>query len=203
MKSLFIACAFLALVTSLSAQTNAAPAATPVKAPDAATPDAKPGASKSDSTNEAAIATKPYPVTAIVVSNTITFPILLSKKSETLMTNAVYKRTYGRKVLFTSDITLKSFDIDQLHPSVIAQLDLDPSKAKADQEALEKQKQEWAAQNQQQNQQLLAAEAAALSKNQAAQTAAATNSDPNAGAPPGAAKTHHHKTAPPAPPAAN
>ena len=185
MKSLLvIAVLLVALVTGLQAQTNA-PAAGPVK---------------TDTTNETAKVAEPYPVTAIVVSNTITFPILLSAKSEPLMTNAVYRRTFGRKVIFAADLQLKSFDIDKLHPSVIAQLDLDTNKAKADQEALDKQNQEWAAQRQAQNQQLLSAEAAALAKSQTAADASqgsGTNGAP--GTPP--AKTHHKK--PTTPPPAN
>jgi hypothetical protein len=185
MKSLFVtAVLFFGFATVLYAQTNAA---TVTSAPTA------------DGTNQTSAAAQPYPVTAIVVSNTITFPILLSKNSEPLMTNAVFRRTFGRKVIFAADIAVQSFDIDKLHPSVIAQLDLDPDKVKADQDNLNKQNQAWAAQYQQQNQQYLAAEAAALAKNQAAlaaQAAASTNADPN-GAP--AAKTHHHKTATPPP----
>lgn len=129
-------------------------------------------------TNSAApapTAAKPYPVTAVVVSNKITFPVLLSKSSEPLMTNAVYSKTFGRKVIFTADLAVKSFDIEKLHPSVIAQLDLDTNKVIADQQALDKQNQQWAAQYQQQNQQYLATQAAELAKSQAAAQAASTN----------------------------
>jgi hypothetical protein len=195
MKSLFVTCVLLlTLVVGLRAQTNnATPAPT-------ANVEAKP-----DATNETAKAAEPYPVTAIVVSNTITFPVLLSAKSEPLMTNAVFRRTFGRKVIFAADLSVQSFDIDKLHPSVIAQLDLDTNKVKTDQETLDKQNQEWAAQRAQQNQQLLSAEAAALAKSQAAAQASSTNGAPPApGAQPnGQKRSGKHKGAPQAPPPVN
>ena len=185
MKSFFVtAVLFAALVIALNDQTNA-----PVPITAAAS-----------TTNQPAKATPPYPVKAIVVSNTITFPILLSKTSEPLMTNAVYHRTFGRKVIFAADLSIQSFDIDKLHPSVIAQLDLDPGKVKSDQETLDKQNQEWAVQHQQQNQQILAAEAAALAKNQAASQAGSSNGNPAA---PGTAPRHHKQPPQGAPPPAN
>jgi hypothetical protein len=193
MKSLLFSGIFLfALGSVLNAQTTNT-AAGPAKTADAP---------KSDATNQAAVTTPAYPVTAIIVSNTITFPILLSKKSEPLMTNAVYRRTFGRKVIFAADLSVQSFDIDKLHPSVLAQLDFDTNKAKADQEALDKQNQEWAIQHQQQTQQLLAAEAAALAKNQAAAQAAATNGA-NPANPASNGKPRHPKSSqqPPPPPA--
>jgi hypothetical protein len=184
MKSLLVSAVFLfALVTGLHAQTNAQAPAELVKA-------------------ETAKVAEPYPVTAIVVSNTITFPILLSAKSEPLMTNALYHRTFGRKVIFEADLQLKSFDIDKLHPSVIAQLDLDTNKAKADQDALDKKNQDWAAQRQAQNQQLLSAEAAALAKSQAAAEASQASSTNGAGTPSANGKPHHTKK-PTTPPPAN
>jgi hypothetical protein len=198
MKSLFVTCVLLlTIVTGLRAQTNnAAPAPT-------AKVEAKP-----DAANDTVKAAEPYPVTAIVVSNTITFPVLLSAKSVPLMTNAVYRRTFGRKVIFAADLSVQSFDIDKLHPSVIAQLDLDTNKVKTDQETLDKQNQEWAAQRAQQNQQLLSAEAAALAKSQAAAQAAqasSTNGTPPApGTPPNGQKhSGKHKGAPQAPPPVN
>ena len=191
MKSLLVSAVLLfALITGLQAQTNAPAAAAPIKV----------DGPKSDATNETAKVAEPYPVTAIVVSNTITFPILLSAKSEPLMTNAVYHRTFGRKVIFAADLDLKSFDIDKLHPSVIAQLDLDTNKVKTDQDALDKQNQEWAAQRQAQTQQLLSAEATALAKSQAAAQAAqpaSTNGTP--GTPSANGKPHHKKPATPPP----
>lgn len=181
MKSLFVSCILL-LATALHAQTTNT----------AASPAKPANVSKIDATNQTAAVVEPYPVTAIVASNTITFPILLSKTSEPLMTNAVFRRTFGRKVIFAADLSIQSFDVDKLHPSVLAQLDLDTNKAKADQEALDKQNQAWAVQHQQQTQQLLAAEAAAVAKNQAAAQAAATNGA-NSGNPAGSGKTHHTK----------
>lgn len=184
MKSLLPAGLLLSVVTCLHAQTTntatTAPAATSAK--PAATAAAADSA-KTESTNQPAKPAEPYPVTAVIVSNTITFPILLSKTSEPLMTNAVFHRTFGRKVIFgDADFAVKSFDIDKLHPSVIAQLNLDPDKVKADQETLDKDKQAWNAQYQQQNQALLANAAAAMKKQaeaaQAAQ-AAATNGAPS------------------------
>jgi hypothetical protein len=215
MKSLLVTgLSFCLLAATVRAQTDpnaAPPAAAPApsaKAPAAGTKvdDAAARLDADTQTNAPAKATLPYPVTAIVVSNTITFPILLSKNSDPLMTNALYRRTFGRKVIFTADLAIMTFDIDKLHPSVIAQLDLDPGKVKADQENLDKQNQAWAVQNQQKNQQFLSAEAAALAKNQAAAQAAATNnggagpnpnpSNPNAA---GAGKQHHRKTTTPPP----
>jgi hypothetical protein len=190
MKSLLVSAVFVfALITGLRAQTNAPASTTTVKT----------DAPKSDAANETAKVAEPYPVTAIVVSNTITFPVLLSSKSEPLMTNAVYHRTFGRKVIFAADLQLKSFDIDKLHPSVIAQLDLDTNKVKSDQDALDKQNQEWAAQRQAQNQQLLSAEAAALAKSQAAAQAAEPSSTNGAPGTPANGKPHHKKPATPPP----
>ncbi len=204
MKSLLVASVLLlSLITGLNAQTNSAAPDASAK-PDAAKADAAKPAAASEATAEPAKPAEPYPVTAIVVSNTITFPVLLSMNSEPLMTNAVYRRTFGRKVIFAADLTVKSFDINKLHPSVIAQLDLDTNKVKADQETLDKQNQEWAAQRQQQTQQLLSAEAAALAKNQAAAQAAQAASTNGAPPAPGAAKhSGKHKTAPQTPPPAN
>jgi hypothetical protein len=179
----------LTFASALNAQTTNTVAA-PAKPADEPKPDA---------TNQAPVVAQPYPVTAIIVSNTITFPVLLSKTSEPLMTNAVYRRTFGRKVIFAADLSIQSFDVDKLHPSVLAQLDLDTNKAKADQEALDKQNQAWALQHQQQTQQFLAAEAAAQAKNQAAAQAAATNGA-NPGNPP-PTRTHHQKNSQPPPPA--
>jgi hypothetical protein len=183
---------FAASAVNLSAQTNTAttPAATPV---DAVKAEPTP-------TNQTAKTTEPYPVTAIIVSNTITFPTLLSKSGTELMTNAVFRRSFGRKVIFAQEFNLRSFDVDQLHPSVIAQLNLDPDKLKTDQSDLDQKNKDWAIQNQQKNQQILAAEAAALSKSQAAQqaaqSAAPNNSDPSA---PATVKKHRGK--PPTAPA--
>ena len=193
MKSLLATGILLfALGSTLHAQTTNT-AAAPAKTADAP---------KTDATNQPAAATQPYPVTAIVASNTITFPILLSKTSEPLMTNAVYRRTFGRKVIFAADLSVQSFDVDKLHPSVLAQLDLDTNKAKADQEALDKQNQAWAIQHQQQTQQLLAAQAAAQAKNQAAAQAAATNgAHPANSGNPTPTRPHRQKTSQPPPPA--
>ena len=194
MKSLFVSLILLfGFVSVLQAQaTNAA--AAPAKPADTPKPDA---------TNQPAAAAQPPARSppSSPAKYTITFPILLSKTSEPLMTNAVYHRTFGRKVIFDSDLALQSFDIDKLHPSVLAQLDLDTNKAKADQEALDKQNQEWAIQHQKQTQQFLAEEAAAQAKNQAAAQAASTN-----GANPGnptPTRTHRQKSSQPPPPPAN
>lgn len=206
MKTLFVASVLLlASLVGLHAQTNAAAAETTAKADAPKTDTAKADTAKTDTAGETAKAAEPYPVTAVVVSNTITFPVLLSAKSEPLLTNAVYRRTFGRKVIFAADLAVKSYDIDKLHPSVIAQLDLDTNKVKADQDTLDKQNQDWAAQRQQQTQQLLSAEAAAIAKNQAAAQAAATNGGPPApGAPPNGQKhSGKHKGAPQTPPPAN
>jgi hypothetical protein len=202
MKS-FAACILLFAVAScLYAQTtNTAPV--PAKATVAAPAEAP----KSDTTNQVADAAPHYPVTAVVSNGVITFPILLSKTSEPLMTNAVFHRTFGRKVIFGADISVMSFDIDKLHPSVLAQLDLDTNKAKADQETLDKQNQAWAVQYQQQNQQLLAAQAAALKSQAAAQAAAqAASTNGAAGASPTPKHSRHanpNSQNPPPPPPAN
>jgi len=198
MKSIFATvCLLLVLTASLGAQTNiATPAA--ASAPKLAVTESATATATADGANQATTITsaKPYPITAIIVSNTITFPILLSKTSDPLMTNAVYRRTFGRKVIFAADLTVSSYDIEKLHPSVIEQLGLDKDKVKSDQETLDKQNQELAAQRQQQNQQFLSSEAAALAKNQSAagdstNAASASSSAPakphrrgNKGAPP-------------------
>jgi hypothetical protein len=209
MKSLLVSAFLIVFVAgSLSAQTtNTATApATPAAAPAAEGPKTD---ATADATNEVAKAAANYPVTAVVSNGTITFPVLLSKDSEPLMTNAVFHRTFGRKVIFGADIEVKSFDIDKLHPSVIAQLDLNPDKVKTDQETLNKQNQEWAAKYQQQNQQYLAAEAAALKSQAAAQAAAAAASTNGTASP--APGTKHSKRSnnpnngqnPPPPPPSN
>jgi hypothetical protein len=206
MKSLLVASVLLlTLVAGVRAQTNSAASETAAK-PDTTKADtAKTDAAKPEASGQTAKPAEPYPVTAIVESNTITFPVLLSSRSEPLMTNAVYRRTFGRKVIFAADLSVKSFDIDKLHPSVIAQLDLDTNKVKADQETLDKQNQDRAAQRQQQTQQALSAEAAALAKSQAAAQAAATNGGPPAPGAPGNGQKHSgkHKGAPQTPPPAN
>jgi hypothetical protein len=93
----------------------------------------------------------------MVSSNAITFPILLSKNSQPLMTNAVFHRTFGTKVIFAEDNSIQSFEFDELHPSVLAQLDLDPVQLKADRAALDQRYQQWATQFRAQLQQLLSA----------------------------------------------
>ena len=118
-------------------------------------------AARAAGTNVSTEASQPYPVTAIVSSNTVTFPVLLSKNSQPLMTNAVFHRTFGTKVIFAEDTSIKSFEFDQLHPSVLAQLDLDPVQLRADQETLDQRYQQWATQFRAQVQQLLSAKSSA------------------------------------------
>jgi hypothetical protein len=120
----------------------------------------QPAATNSEAKSDAAKPAQPYPVTAVVASNTVTFPILLSRNSEPLMTNAVFHRSFGRKVIFGEDLSVQAFDYEKLHPSVLAQLNLDPDKLKADQEALNQQYQLWASQFQKGIQQLLTSESA-------------------------------------------
>lgn len=118
-----------------------------------------------------------YPVTAIVSSNTVTFPVLLSTNSRPLMTNAVFHRTFGRKVIFGEDLAIQAFDVDELHPSVLAQLDLDPDTLKADQAAIDERYQQWAAAFRERVKQLLSTPAGASSVSAAAAgTNSATNS---------------------------
>jgi hypothetical protein len=200
MKRLFGFCVLLsALATNLPAQTNTTPAPATTAAADTAKPEAPKETDK---------ATAAYPVTAVVSNNTIMFPTLLSKSGTELMTNAVFRRSFGRKVIFAQEFNLRSFDVDALHPSVLAQLNLDADKLKTDQVELDQKNKDWAVQNQQKNQQILAAQAAALSKAQAAQQAASSNSaagNPTAGG--GGSGTHHRKqppgSAPTPPPPSN
>lgn len=117
-------------------------------------------ATDNEAKSEVAKPAQTYPVTAVVASNTVTFPILLSRNSEPLMTNAVFHRSFGRKVIFGEDLSVQAFDYEKLHPSVLVQLNLDPDKLKADQEALNQQYQLWASQFQKGIQQLLTSESA-------------------------------------------
>lgn len=155
-------------------------------------------------TNQPAAGNAPYPVVAIVSSNTITFPVLLSKKTEPLMTNAVFHRTFGRKVIFGEALSVKAFDVDQLHPSVLAQLDLDANQLKADQQAIDARYQQWAAQFHQRLQQLLTIETSSTVESASAEdsTASINSATANTNKPPHVRRywyTHHAVHHTPAP----
>jgi hypothetical protein len=167
MKALLASGVFFALVISLVArnQTNAVSSA--------------PTTGVSDKPEQH------YPVSAIVSSNAVTFPVLLSNTSEPLMTNALFHSTFGRKVIFGEDLSIQAFDVDHLHPSVLAQLNLDPDKLKADQQALDERYQQWTAAFRQQLQKYLASESTPTTGNSsgisngASTNSAATNTPPH------------------------
>jgi hypothetical protein len=166
MKALLASGVFFALVISLAARNQNAVSSTPM-------------------TNGPAKPALLYPVTAIVSSNTVTFPVLLSNTSEPLMTNAVFHSTFGRKVIFGEDLSIQAFDVDRLHSSVLAQLNLDPDKLKADQQALDQRYQQWSTAFHQQLQKYLASESTSSAGNSSSigdgtsTNSAATNTPPH------------------------
>jgi hypothetical protein len=57
--------------------------------------------------------------------DTVIFPRLLSPHGTTLMENAEFIRTFGRKLIFKKDLEYATFDVDDVHPGVLIQLNLD------------------------------------------------------------------------------
>ena len=105
----------------------------------------------------------------------IIFEKLLSTNSSVLMTNAEFRRLFGRKVIFKSGFLSDSFDIERLHPSVLARLKLDVDKAKADQLTLEEANKKYLADAEKRRQELAIQQAAAIQKAQADQGDTTTN----------------------------
>ena len=192
MRPFFVICLSLLTLVGMRAlaRTSDAPAIA-ISAPVAA-------GVKTSATNQVVKSAEPFPVTAVVSSNTVTFPLLLSRMPAPLMTNAVYHRTFGRKVIFGSDLSVQAFDVDQLHPSVLAQLDLDPDRLKADQLVLDQQYQQWAARFRQQLTQLLStspANAPAIPINDSSATSTNSSTNTNSPAHHGHYGGYHHVSA--------
>ncbi len=119
-----------------------------------------------------------------VADGPIIFDKLLSTNSSVLMTNAEFRRMFGRKVIFKSGFLSDSFDIERLHPSVLVRLKLDVEKARADQLTLEEANKKYLVDAEKRRQDLAAQQAAAIQKAQAdaaaAAAAAADLGDPTA-----------------------
>jgi hypothetical protein len=94
-------------------------------------------------TNQAADA----PASAVPVP--VIFDQLLSASNSVLMTNAEFRQSFGRKLVFKSGLDLQSFDIGQLHPSVLKRLGLDPAGLAAAQKKLDDENKAFAVQRQQ------------------------------------------------------
>lgn len=77
-------------------------------------------------------------VPSIQTADGITFPQLLSPSGGLLMTNASYVNVRGQKVSFKSGPAYAAaFNVDELHPAVLARLQIDPARAQANQAALD------------------------------------------------------------------
>jgi hypothetical protein len=87
-------------------------------------------------------------------TNTFLFPVLLSSTNSVLMTNAEFRSTFGNKVIFKSDDSLKGFAGPSLHSNVLqrlgltleqletAQVALDAKNKRLTQQEMEQQKQQ-------------------------------------------------------------
>ncbi len=60
------------------------------------------------------------------------------------MSNAEFRKPFGRKVVFKSGTDLASFDVDQLHPGVLLRLGIDSDKAKETQARMDAASKQWA-----------------------------------------------------------
>jgi hypothetical protein len=70
-------------------------------------------------------------------TNTFLFPVLLSSTNSILMTNAEFRSTFGNKVIFKSDDSLKGFAAHSLHSNVLQRLGLTIEQLEAAQVALD------------------------------------------------------------------
>lgn len=68
----------------------------------------------------------------------IIFPRLLSPSNNLLLENAEFRKTFGRKLIFKTGLSLATFDVDEVHPGALIQLGIDPEKLKGNQVALDK-----------------------------------------------------------------
>lgn len=66
------------------------------------------------------------------------FPRLIGVNGNTLMLNAEFRSSLGRKLIFKKGLEMSTFDVDDLHPGVLIHLGLDAEKLKANQIAIER-----------------------------------------------------------------
>lgn len=81
----------------------------------------------------------PPNVTADRGQKTFVFPQLVNAKSDVVLTNAEFRLLAGRRLTFRAAAGLRAFDVDDLHPGVLAYLDIDPEVVKQNYE-LQKQR---------------------------------------------------------------
>lgn len=72
----------------------------------------------------------PPNVTAGRGQKTYIFPQLVNAKSDVVLTNAEFRLLAGRRLTFRVAEGLRAFDVDELHPGVLAYLDIDPGAVK-------------------------------------------------------------------------
>lgn len=61
----------------------------------------------------------------------IIFPALLTRSGQTIASNVQYSATYGRRVVFVfPDLQRRAFDIDDLHPEILAHLGINTEEIK-------------------------------------------------------------------------
>lgn len=111
-------------------------------------------------------------------SNTVVFPVLLSSTNSILMTNAEFRSTFGNKVIFKSDDSLKGFPGPGLHSNVLQRLGLTVDQLEAAQMTLDaKNKRLTQQEMEQQRQQAILRSSQLAAEAQKAEAAAAAKSN--------------------------
>ncbi len=133
------------------------------------------------------------------VPGPIIFEELLATNRAVLMTNAEFRQAFGRKLTFKSGFLSDSFDIERLHPSVLARLKLDLEKAKAEQAKIDEANQLQLAEMARRRQELKAKQALVAQKAREAAAIAASNAAAAGPPPNGAPRMRGKRQAQPPP----
>lgn len=115
----------------------------------------------------------PEPPFILVSTNPMVFNQIVSTNNTVLMTNAEFRKAFGRKIIFKSDLQLESFDYEKLHPAILEALKLTPDNIKTEQTKLDEKNRAWNAQNAEEAQKAAGAQAQYAQQAQEAKAKAA------------------------------